>query len=126
MPALQEKAGVCRAAKSGGGQHRGSQAQGSRSERSATGEAFKAREEHPMLHLECKQMDPIVVDVSVRPVWGVNCRHRGLACIHTADFIMEMTDPVSTRKVAGAPWMWPWIEYDAVGLIEYTTMLSGR
>ena len=38
---------------------------------------------------------------------------------------MEMTDPVSTRKVAGIPWMWPWMEYDAVGLTEYTTVLSG-
>ena len=37
---------------------------------------------------------------------------------------MEMTDPVSTRKVAGVPWMWPWMEYDAVGLTEYTTVLS--
>ena len=37
---------------------------------------------------------------------------------------MEMTDPVSTRKMAGVPWMWPWMEYDAVGLTEYTTLLS--
>ena len=69
MPALQEKghfAGVCHAAKFGGGQHRGSQARGSRAQRSATGEASKAREERPIPH-------PIVVDVSVRLVWGVNC-----------------------------------------------------
>ena len=59
---------------------------------------------------------------SWRPVYGVRCQHRGSACIHTADFTMEMTDPVSTRKVAGVPWM----ECDAVGLTEYTTILSGR
>ena len=129
MPALQEKghfAGVCHAAKFGGGQHRGSQTRGSRAQRSATGEASKAREERPMLHLGCEQTDPIVVDVSVRLVWGVNCRHRGSAFAHTANFTMEMTDLVSTKKVAGTAWMWPWMEYDVVGLTEYTTMLSGR
>ena len=50
---------------------------------------------------------------------------QGSACVPTANFTMEMTDPVSTRKVAGVPWMWPWMEYDAMGLTEYTTVQSG-
>ena len=82
---------------------------GSRAQRSATGEASKAREERPMLHLGCEQTDPIVVDVSVRLVWGVNCRHRGSAFVHTANFTMEMTDLVSTKKVVGTTWMWLWM-----------------
>ena len=38
---------------------------------------------------------------------------------------LVMMDPVSTRKVTGAPWMWPLIEYDEMAVTESTVVLSG-